>query len=233
LVNEAYPRWAQYGIDPQNGGFIEALGQDGLGLFIRGGASSSTAGLRVRDRRKHGLAGRRRRIVSRGMEYFTAHYQRSDGLFRALVAVDGTVLDERVLLYDQAFALLGLAASATALDEHDEFERRAVALRGAIESHFGTARWLVALGNGADAVRESNPHMHFARGLPGVGGKSATMPDGRLGSGASSRSRSRTSPQGQRRARRVLYPMWQPTPGLCRPIMNPASFRVGMAASAV
>src|SRR5258707_15325310 len=32
LVNEAYPRWAHYGIDPKNGGFIEALGQDGLGL---------------------------------------------------------------------------------------------------------------------------------------------------------------------------------------------------------
>src|SRR5258708_8141584 len=32
LVNEAYPRWAQYGIDPKNGGFIEALGQDGLAL---------------------------------------------------------------------------------------------------------------------------------------------------------------------------------------------------------
>jgi mannose-6-phosphate isomerase len=162
LVNEAYPRWAQYGVDPKNGGFIEALGQNGLGL-------PHPRRARVHPRQIYafgqaqalGWSGDVSGIVSRGMEYFTAHYRRSDGLFRTLAAVDGTALDERALLYDQAFALLGLAASATALDARGEFERRAVALRGAIESHFGTADGSLRSEDGADAVRESNPHMHL------------------------------------------------------------------------
>jgi mannose-6-phosphate isomerase len=162
LVNEAYPRWAQYGIDSKNGGFIEALGQNGLGL-------PHPRRARVHPRQIYafgqaqalGWSGDVTGIVSRGMEYFTAHYLRSDGLFRTLAAADGTVLDERALLYDQAFALLGLAASGTALAARDQFEERAVALRGAIESRFSTADGSLLSQDGADAVRESNPHMHL------------------------------------------------------------------------
>src|SRR6266850_934356 len=90
LVNEAYPRWAHYGIDPKNGGFIDAFGQA----------------------QALGWSGEVMGIISRGMQYFTARYRRGDGLFRTLAAADGTALDERALLYDQAFALLGLAAAA-------------------------------------------------------------------------------------------------------------------------
>jgi mannose/cellobiose epimerase-like protein (N-acyl-D-glucosamine 2-epimerase family) len=162
LVNEAYPRWAQCGIDPNNGGFIEALGQDGLGL-------PHPRRARVHPRQIYafgqaqglGWGGDVTGIVSRGMEYFTARYRRSDGLFRTLAAADGTALDERALLYDQAFALLGLAASATALAARDEFEERAVALRGTIESRFSTADGSLRSEDGADAIRESNPHMHL------------------------------------------------------------------------
>jgi mannose/cellobiose epimerase-like protein (N-acyl-D-glucosamine 2-epimerase family) len=162
LVNEAYPRWAQQGIDPQNGGFVEALGQNGLAL-------PHPRRARVQPRQVYAFAqapafgwrGDVAGIVSRGMEYFTAHYRRSDGLFRTLTAVDGTVLDERALLYDQAFALLGLAAAATALDARSEFESRAVALRGAIESRFGTTDGSLRSEDAADAVREANPHMHL------------------------------------------------------------------------
>jgi mannose/cellobiose epimerase-like protein (N-acyl-D-glucosamine 2-epimerase family) len=162
LVNEAYPRWAQHGIDPQNGGFIEALGQNGLAL-------PHPRRARVHPRQVYAFAqapalgwrGDVTGIVSRGMEYFTAHYRRSDGLFRTLAGVDGTMLDDRAVLYDQAFALLGLAAAATALDARGEFERRAVALRGAIESRLGTADGSLRSEAAAEGVRESNPHMHL------------------------------------------------------------------------
>ncbi len=222
LVNEAYPRWAQYGIDPQNGGFSEALGQDGLGL-------SHPRRARVHPRQVYafgqalalGWRGDAVGIVSRGMEYFTAHYQRSDGLFRSLVAVDGTVLDQRVLLYDQAFALLGLAASATALDEHDEFERRAVALRGVIESHFGTADGSWRSEDGADTVRESNPHMHLLEACLAwaeIGNDAGwTAWVRRLVELAVSHFiRKDSGALGE-----SYTPMWQPTPGLAGRIMEP------------
>jgi mannose-6-phosphate isomerase len=43
--------------------------------------------------------------------YLRARYRRDDGLYRGLIAPDGAVLDDRALLYDQAFVLLGLAES--------------------------------------------------------------------------------------------------------------------------
>ena len=46
-----------------------------------------------------------------------AHYRRKDGLFRALVSPEGERLDDDIVLYDQAFALLGLASGYATLRE--------------------------------------------------------------------------------------------------------------------
>jgi mannose/cellobiose epimerase-like protein (N-acyl-D-glucosamine 2-epimerase family) len=163
LVNDAYPLWARRGVDPRTGGFVEALAENGLGLPLPRRA-------RVHPRQVYafsqaeafGWRGDATGIVSGGMEYFTAHYRRGDGLYRALVAEDGTVLDDRALLYDQAFALLGMAAAAVALDARVEFESRALALRGLIESRLGTVDGsLLSSDDAATATRESNPHMHL------------------------------------------------------------------------
>ena len=50
-------------------------------------------------------------LVAGGWAYFLQHYRRADGLYRTVVAPDGTVLDDRAFLYDQAFVLLALAES--------------------------------------------------------------------------------------------------------------------------
>src|SRR5258708_29903678 len=135
LTDAAYPLWAQNGIDPQNGGFIETLAQNGAGL-------PHPRRARVHPRQIYafslaggfGWKGDVHRILDRGMDYFTSHYLRPDGLFRTLAGVDGTPLDDRAVLYDQAFALLGYAAAAGALDARGAFEKRALDLRRAIES---------------------------------------------------------------------------------------------------
>ena len=46
-----------------------------------------------------------------------SHYRREDGLFRALVSPEGDPLNDEIVLYDQAFALLGLASGYAALGE--------------------------------------------------------------------------------------------------------------------
>jgi mannose-6-phosphate isomerase len=161
LAGAAYPLWARNGIDPRNGGFIETLAQDGTGL-------PHPRRARVHPRQIYAFAraprfgwnGDVRQILRRGMDYFVTHYQRPDGLFRTLADVDGNPLDDRALLYDQAFALLGYAAAADGLDAHGGFERRALELRAAIESQFGAA------GGGFRSQEtpggfESNPHMHL------------------------------------------------------------------------
>lgn len=162
LAQNAYPQWAQHGIDPGNGGFIETLAQNGAGL-------PHPRRARVHPRQiyafaqapRFGWKGDVRRIVRRGTDYFVTHYLRPDGLFRTLASVDGVPLDDRALLYDQAFALLGYSAAAAALDARDEFEERALRLRAAIESRFRAHNGAFRSNEEPEGFFESNPHMHL------------------------------------------------------------------------
>ncbi|MEP6546476.1 MAG: AGE family epimerase/isomerase [Gammaproteobacteria bacterium] len=162
LVHDIYPRWARHGIDNRNGGFYEALGQDGLALphprRARVHARQIYAFAQAPD---FGWRGDAAGIVGRGIAYFTARYLRSDGLFHTLTANDGSVLDERALLYDQAFALLGYAAAAKALDARGEFEKRALTLRSAIDARLSTPDSSFLSESAGGPIRESNPHMHL------------------------------------------------------------------------
>jgi mannose-6-phosphate isomerase len=160
LIECAYPRWAAHGIDA-SGGFVEALAQDGTSL-------ARPRRARVHPRQVYAFAlaprfGWHRDvpvIIERGWHWFEQRYRRTDGLYRAVVADDGTPVEERALLYDQAFALLGLEGCARVLGSARGFEARALELRALIEERFAT-------GDGAfrpskDATHlESNPHMHL------------------------------------------------------------------------
>ena len=162
LTQCAYPCWARYGTDPRNGGFFEALSQRGRGLVTPRRA-------RIHPRQIHAFAQAHRfgwrgdasEIVRRGVDYFMVRYRRSDGLFRTLVDAEGMPLDERALLYDQAFALLGYAGAAVTLTAPAIFERRAVELRGLIESRLGANGGGFCSDDGAGGRRESNAHMHL------------------------------------------------------------------------
>jgi mannose/cellobiose epimerase-like protein (N-acyl-D-glucosamine 2-epimerase family) len=162
LVAAAYPLWSRNGIDHPSGGFVEALDMHGDALALPRRA-------RVHPRQIYAFAQARgfgwlddsAAIVRRGLEYFTTYYKRPDGLFRALVDVNGTPLDERALLYDQAFALLGFAAAATLLDARDEFEGRALELRHLVEARFRADDGSYRSVEKSDDCRESNPHMHL------------------------------------------------------------------------
>jgi mannose-6-phosphate isomerase len=162
LTQSAYPCWARHGIDPGDGGFFEALSQRGRGL-------AAPRRARIYPRQIHAFAQARRfgwrgdasGIVRRGMDCFMDRYRRPDGLFRTLVDAEGEALDERALLYDQAFALLGYAGATATLVAPAIFERRALELRGLIERRFGAADGGFRSEEAADGRRESNPHMHL------------------------------------------------------------------------
>jgi len=162
LVGAAYPLWSRQGIDPRNGGFVEALGQDGTALReprrVRVQPRQITAFARAPMLGWQGdVAG----IVRRGVDYLVTHYRREDGLYRTLAGIDGEALDERALLYDQSFVLLGFASAAAALDARAEFERRALDLRDQIERQWRGATGGFRSGEVDTDRRESNPHMHL------------------------------------------------------------------------
>jgi mannose/cellobiose epimerase-like protein (N-acyl-D-glucosamine 2-epimerase family) len=162
LVAAAYPLWSQHGIDSRNGGFAEALDGNGYAVALPRRARVHPRQVYAFSQAKgFGWQGDARSIVSRGMNFFETHYRRADGLFRTMAGADGAALDERALLYDQAFALLGYAAAATALDARPEFEKRALALRHTIEAHFLTQDGGYYSDEQSTGHRESNPHMHL------------------------------------------------------------------------
>jgi len=108
-----------------------------------------------------GWAGEAAPLVRGGLDFFLTNYRRADGLFRTLCAPDGSALDERAFLYDQAFVLLALAASQKVLGPRPALIQEAQALLAAIE------RLLRHPGPGFDSGLPlrlpllSNPHMHL------------------------------------------------------------------------
>jgi mannose-6-phosphate isomerase len=109
LIADACPLWSTRGVDRVGGGFQELLK----------GAEPLTAPRRVRVQPRQvaafvgasrlGWDGDAAGLAAHGVSYFLSKYRRADGLFRTLIAADGASLDDRALLYDQAFVLLGLA----------------------------------------------------------------------------------------------------------------------------
>ena len=109
LADDALPLWWRAGADHAGGGFFESLGAD---------ASPSPAPRRCRVQPRQiyafslaryvGWDGPAEAVAAHGLGYFLENYRRSDGLFRTCIEADGRVRDDHAVLYDQAFALLGL-----------------------------------------------------------------------------------------------------------------------------
>jgi mannose-6-phosphate isomerase len=162
LLESALPLWAQQGYDFVHGGFQERLTEQGP-------VSTDPRRARVQVRQvfvfanapQLGWRGDPLPLVQRGLGHFLARYRRSDGLFRTLCAPDGTVLDERALLYDQAFVLLALAESQKVLGPRADLTREAGALLANVQ------KLLKRPGLGFDSgIPErlpllANPHMHL------------------------------------------------------------------------
>jgi mannose/cellobiose epimerase-like protein (N-acyl-D-glucosamine 2-epimerase family) len=161
-VHEAYPRWAQQGYDRNYGGFQELLESAGPVVGVPRRARVQVRQLYAFARAADlGWSGDATEMMAGGWEYFFRKYQRADGLYRTLIAPDGTVLDDRAFLYDQAFVLLALA----------EFHRRsgpasaplaaARQLRGKLFDQLKCAGPGYRSGLPEGLPLLSNPHMHL------------------------------------------------------------------------
>jgi len=113
LQADALPLWWSKGADHVRGGFHESLGVDGepagearrarvIGRQIFVYATAAEAG----------LPGPWREAAAHGLSYMQSRFLRPDGLIRATLTPQGEPLDDRVILYDQAFCLFALAAAA-------------------------------------------------------------------------------------------------------------------------
>lgn len=161
LLEQAYPLWFAQGYDRQRGGFHEKLDQQGEALDLPRRA-------RVQPRQIYSFAvapslgwtGAATEVTRRGLELYLTRYRRPDGLFRSLVAPDGTALDETIAFYDQAFALFGLATAAGALCDMERLEALALETLEALKAQLSHP--VAGFIEPAGAHRQqSNPHMHL------------------------------------------------------------------------
>jgi mannose-6-phosphate isomerase len=162
LLQSACPMWSKAGFDRGNGGFYERVAQDGTAL-------DEPRRARVQPRQVYAFAaaaglgwhGNAREIVERGTAYVLKHYRRDDGLYRTLVAPDGTALDNSALLYDQAFVLLGFASARRLLGPDPALEESATDLFDSLYSELKRVGPGFCSGLPERFPLLSNPHMHL------------------------------------------------------------------------
>lgn len=161
LLNDALPLWWSQGADHKAGGFHERLH---LNATPTGEARRS----RLHPRQAYafavgnelGWSHHATAAVRHALEFYLANYRRSDGLFLTAVTADGRPCDTSVLLYDQAFALLGLAAGYKLLRD-ESLSRHAVQVLDAIQSQFRHDDCGFKETPTGDTPLLSNSHMHL------------------------------------------------------------------------
>jgi mannose/cellobiose epimerase-like protein (N-acyl-D-glucosamine 2-epimerase family) len=162
LLEAAYPLWSTRGLDTVRGGFHERL-------TLGGEPMNDARRARVQPRQIFAFAkasalgwkGDALSAIRSGLQFFLTHYRRPDGLFRTLVTRDGRAVDDRALLYDQAFALLAFAAAAPLMGHEFDLVHEGEQLREAIFSHLKRegGGFESALPHGPPLL--ANPHMHL------------------------------------------------------------------------
>jgi mannose-1-phosphate guanylyltransferase/mannose-6-phosphate isomerase len=111
LDEAALPLWASAGVDPVGGLFQEKLTVDGVPVEAARRARAQARQVFVFASAVAAGHGARWLPVARtGWDRFVRVYRRPDGLFINQAAGDGTPTDTGVDIYEQAFALLAMAA---------------------------------------------------------------------------------------------------------------------------
>jgi mannose-6-phosphate isomerase len=161
LLDRALPLWWSRGADRELGGFHERLRQDAT-------PTGEDRRSRLHPRQIYafavghdlGWAAHGAAAVRHGLRFYLAHYRRSDGLFLRLVANDGQPRRTDVVLYDQAFALLGLAAGYRLLRD-ESLRECAIRLLDAVGEHLRHDEQGFTESSAGDQPLLSNSHMHL------------------------------------------------------------------------
>jgi mannose/cellobiose epimerase-like protein (N-acyl-D-glucosamine 2-epimerase family) len=160
-IVEAYDVWWRHGADHVRGGFHERLNHD---LTSPGEPRRSRLHPRQAFAYSHApllrWAGPSARAVEHALGFFMAHYRREDGLFRALVSPQGDPLNDEIVLYDQAFALLGLASGYAALNE-ERWRESAIELHDAVRARLAHTDVGFAERFAQAEPLSANSHMHL------------------------------------------------------------------------
>jgi len=161
LLNDAYPLWWERGVDRVHGGFHESLDQSGQPLAVpRRSRVQPRQVYAFAMARQLGWGGDSLAAVEQGLRFQLMKHRRADGFFNSTVTADGATLDERANLYDQAFALFGLAAAYNVVADREALRAIAIELRQRLQTELERPGHFDALSGGVARV-SSNAFMHW------------------------------------------------------------------------
>ena len=162
LFDEAWPFWAEHGVDRHHGGFVEHLdlsGRDAGAPFKR---------MRSQTRQvfcfaQAALLGweQGREIAQNGWRFLLAHGRRPDGAWVSRMGRAGGVVDPVFDAYETAFVLF-VYAWLYRLEPDPPLVADAAAVVDLLDRHLGRADrqgWLAA--EGCAEPLQQNPHMHL------------------------------------------------------------------------
>jgi len=154
----ALPLWATLGTHA-DGAFVETLTLEGRAVESRRRARVQTRQIYVFARAgAQGWAGPWRDRVEQGLARFLDGYVRPDGAIRNALNTDGSVLDDGVVLYEQAFTLLALSAVHAAGIETARCEAQARAILDRLEAErLPNGGWRES----GDHPYQANANMHL------------------------------------------------------------------------
>lgn len=161
-LDHAFPIWWEVGADKAGGGFFEKIALDGTPV-------EAPRRARVQPRQIYSYAvagllgwdGPWKQALEHGLDFYLSKYRRPDGFMRTLVASDGSPLDDKVDLYDQAFGLFGLAMASSVLPERTDLPALAISLREALYAQLKHPVAGFEESNPRTLPLLSNPHMHL------------------------------------------------------------------------
>ncbi|MFC7378156.1 AGE family epimerase/isomerase [Brevundimonas sp. GCM10030266] len=158
LRTAALPLWATLGAHA-DGAFVESLTLEGRPVETRRRARVQTRQIYVFARAgAGGWTGPWRERVERGLDSFLAGYLRPDGAVRNALNPDGSVLDDGIVLYEQAFTLLALSAAHAAGVETARCEAQAgIMLDRLLAEKLPHGGWREA----GDHPYQANANMHL------------------------------------------------------------------------
>lgn len=158
LRTAALPLWSTAGVDPDNGGFREALTLAGAPHEPRRRTRSMARQVYVfATAAADGFEGPWRDLAVAGYEFLAAHGRRPDGLFAFAFTPGGEVLHDAGHLYEQAFVLLALSALDRAEPANARWAQEAEQLRQALEALRHPAG---GFGEVGDRPFQANAQMH-------------------------------------------------------------------------
>lgn len=134
LREQALPLWWRAGADHARGGWFDALEPDLTAREPRRARVQARQAFAYATAGAIGWDGPWRDAAWHGLDYLLDRYRRPDGLYRAIMSAEGQVLDDTPRLYEQAFALLAMAAVHKVDPGRRDLPAAAGALRVALQA---------------------------------------------------------------------------------------------------